>query len=55
LFAFGTYRTIAALEQFVRDWTNNGQRWALARDASVTTIEFFEKKKSFCQVARPLE
>jgi hypothetical protein len=39
--AYGTKRTFAALQQFVRYWTNNGQSSALARDASVATIEFF--------------
>ena len=43
--ANGTKRTIAALQQFVRYWTNNGQSSALARDASVATIEFFWKEK----------
>ena len=43
--ALGTKRTIAAPQHFVRYWTNNGQSSALARDASVATIEFFWKEK----------
>jgi hypothetical protein len=49
---YGTKRTIAALQQFVRYWTNNGQSSALARDASVATIEFFWKEKFIWALTR---